>query len=575
MHGELTLLQDMALGIIFAVVAGHIARFLKQPLLLGYIGGGILLSHHMGFGLITNDASVELISEIGLILLLFIIGLEMNPAEILRMGRPFFVLGVGQFVLNAAIGFLLLRFTGIPFLTETKGFEGVYLPVVLSLSSTLIVVKLLQEKLETKTIAGKLTLGVLIFQDIWAILFMAAQPNLSNPEPLTLLKSAGAILLLGGVAYLFGRYILSYLFTVAAGKPELVLLTSMAYCFFMSGVGEKAGLSREMGSLVAGISMASFPYGHDVISKLSGIRDFFITLFFVSLGMKLPLPGTETLWIIPGIVLFIFFSRMVSILPLVVGLGHGIRTGVITSLNLSQISEFSLVILSLGLPLSHISQQLVVLILTALMISSLISTYVIQFNDSMARSFVRLLPFGKKEGSGIQKNHTGAHDLDYDILILGNFRIAQAFIKRVEEERPDLKNRIMVVDFHVHLGHDIIQRGFQWAYGDLAHPESLSHLNIGRARIIVSTVSDTFLKGITSIRLLGLLKNLSPSARIIMTGESPDERESLIAAGADHVLVPGEITASELYSHIIEDDTVNNKKKSPPVPKIGNAGLFL
>ena len=278
MPHDVTLLRDIALGIMFAAILGHVARLLRQPLLLGYIAGGILLSPQMGFGLITNAESIELISEIGLILLLFIIGLEIDLRELRRLGRSMLALGVGQFVINTLLG--LAFFAWLGYRVADGRFDLIYLAIVMSLSSTLIVVKLLREKFELKILSGRLTLGVLVVQDIWAILFMAVQPSLADPGVLRIAQSIAGGAVLVGVAFLASRYILAPMLEASARRPELVLISSVAWCFGIAGVAHQLGLSREMGALIAGVSISAFPYGADVISKVTGVRDFFVTLFF-------------------------------------------------------------------------------------------------------------------------------------------------------------------------------------------------------------------------------------------------------------------------------------------------------
>jgi len=290
---EVTLLRDIALGIVFAALAAHVARLVRQPLILGYIAGGVILSPRLGFGLVKSAESIELISEIGLILLLFIIGLEIDLRELKRLGRSMLALGVGQFVINALLG--LVFFSWLGYRVTRGNFDLLYLSIIISLSSTLIVVKLLREKFELKLLPGRLTLGVLVVQDIWAILFMAVQPNLADPDVLTIARSIARGAVVVAVAFLASRYVLSRLFEAAARRPELVLISALAWCFLLSGAAERLGLSREMGALIAGVSISSFPYGSDVISKVSGVRDFFVTLFFVALGMKIPVPTAEIL----------------------------------------------------------------------------------------------------------------------------------------------------------------------------------------------------------------------------------------------------------------------------------------
>src|SRR5215468_11085366 len=187
MPHDVTLLRDIALSIVFAVIAGHVARVLRQPLILGYIAGGVLLSPRLGFGLVKDEASIELISEIGLILLLFIIGLEIDLRELQRRGRTMLVLGVGQFAICALLGLGFFAWLGYGW--GGGNFDLLYLAVVISLSSTLIVVKILRDKFELKVLSGRLTLGVLVVQDMWAIVFMAVQPSLADPGVLSIAQS--------------------------------------------------------------------------------------------------------------------------------------------------------------------------------------------------------------------------------------------------------------------------------------------------------------------------------------------------------------------------------------------------
>ena len=549
---DVTLLRDIALGIVFAVIAAHVARVIRQPLILGYIAGGVLLGPRLGFGLVSSAESIELISEIGLILLLFIIGLEIDLRELRRLGRSMLVLGGSQFVINALLGLGFFALLG--YRVGGGTFDLLYLAVVTSLSSTLIVVKLLRDKFELKVLSGRLTLGVLVVQDLWAILFMALQPNLSDPGVLRIASSVAGGAALIGVTFLASRYALARLLEAAARRPELVLLSSVAWCFVISGLAEWLGLSREMGALIAGLSIAAFPYGADVVSKITGVRDFFVTLFFVSLGMKLPVPGGGILAEAALILVFVFASRIAAVLPGVALLGDGAYAGMVSALNLAQISEFSLVILTLGAEHGHVSQRVGEVVLTAMILTSLVSTYVIQWNDAIARALLR--PFAGPRGAAGAPHEAaegGAGRGARDIVLLGHFRITQAVLDLVESRAPQLKDRITVVDYHAPRGRTVVARGFHWMYGDLANPEGLEHLGLGQARIVVTTISDTFLKGISTRRLVGNLRRLAPSAIIVMTGEEKTDAEDLLRAGADRVLIPGEIAGEWIVELLGEE----------------------
>ena len=541
MPQDLTLLRDIALGIVFAAIAAHVAQLLRQPLILGYIAGGILLSPRLGFGLVTSNENIELISEIGLILLLFIIGLEIDVRELRRLGRAMLGLGVGQFVINALLGLAFFGWLGYRW--GNGNFDLLYLAIVTSLSSTLIVVKLLRDKFELKVLSGRLTLGVLIVQDLWAILFMALQPNLADPGVLRIAQSVAGGAVLVGLAFLASRFVLAPLFEASAQRPELVLISSVAWCFAVSGVAERLGLSREMGALIAGVSIAAFPYGADVISKVTGVRDFFVTLFFVALGMKVPVPSGDTLAHAGLIVAFVFASRFVAVVPAAWLLGNSAYAGLATALNLAQISEFSLVILTLGAEHGHVSAQVGALVLTSMILASLASTYVINGNDAITRLLLR--PFTRAAPEAAEAAATAAQR-PRDIVLLGHFRIAQAMLDRVEHDAPELKARITLVDYDANRARRVMERGFRWAYGDLANPDGRATLGLDQARIVITTISDTFLKGISTRRLTASLRRLAPQAIIVMTGEEKADGEALLEAGADYVLIPGEITGDRI-----------------------------
>ncbi|MDZ4728092.1 MAG: cation:proton antiporter [Leptospira sp.] len=557
MHGEESLLTDIGLSIIFATVLSHVARVLKQPLILGYIIGGVLLGQEMGFSLVTNEASVELISEIGLILLLFIIGLEINLAELAKMGKAMFLLGTLQFTLSVAFIYSVFPFLGLPIGGEK--FDLLYIAVALSLSSTLIVVKLLQDKVEINTLSGKLTVGVLVFQDIWAILFMGVQPNLNNPEILKILASIGKIVVILIASFSISKYFLARLYKACASSPELILLTSIMWCFTICGVAGEVGLSKEMGALVAGMSIAAFPYGADVISKLIGIRDFFVTLFFVALGLKVPMPNLQVVAISFAFIILMFIVRILSIAPVIISLKKGVRNGFLTSLNLAQISEFSLVIMALGVGFDHITPQLKATILTSTIIASVVSTYVIMFNHPIAAVLTRwLAKFGITDQSVEEKTADGAHGHAAghghgevrDIIVLGYFRIARAFVSYVVDLSPSLTKRIIIADYNPAFKDELTNQGFKWAYADLAHPESLTHIGLHDASMVICTISDSFLKGTNNARLLATLGKLAPNAKIVLTSDEPDDAKKLVIDGANKVIVPGVITGEFLYDYI-------------------------
>jgi Kef-type K+ transport system membrane component KefB len=545
-----SLLKDIGLGIVFAAVFSHLARLLRQPAILGYVVGGLLLGPHLGFSLVADQASIELISEIGLIFLLFIIGLEINLRDLVQMGRSMALMGIGQFLGCAA--FTAGLFALIGRMIPTQRFDLLYLAVVLSLSSTLIVVKILHDKFEIHTAAGRMTIGILVLQDLWAIVFMAMQPNLLNPQAATILRAVflGAVLV--GLAFAVARFLLAGAFRAAGKRPELVLLTAVAWCFLLCGLADYAGLSKEMGALIAGTTIAAFPYGVDVIAKLGGVRDFFVTLFFVSLGLKMPQPSIDLANLALIVAVVVLASRLLTLIPLSWAAGTGLRMGILTGLNLAQISEFSLVILALGAGYGHVSQRVQSLVLLSMLLTSVLATYIILFNAQLAGLILAAFEkIGLRE-RGHADPGQGARADGWDIVVLGCFREGEALLDVIAERAPELRNRILVVDYNPLLDKKLARKGFRWVYGDLAHPETLEHLGIEHAETIICPISNTFLKGTTAQRLLRQLQRLAPKAALVMTADDEQTAAALQQAGAARIIHPPRLAADRLFAVLKE-----------------------
>jgi len=441
MHG---ILPEIGVAVLAATALGFLFQFFRQPVILGYLVAGAVIGPAIGFGFVSSAENIEVISEIGLILLLFIIGLELNPTKLLSSGRQLIYAGVGQFLLCVLIGTGFFMLLGFGF---GKGrIDALYLSMFCALSSTAIVVKLLYDKFELDTLPGRITLGVLVFQDLWAILILALQPHFTNPKILLVvlaLSKSGALLAIG---YLLSKYLLRWIFEKISKTPEMVVAMSIAWCAFMAGVGSWIGLSMEMGALIAGVAISTFPYSVHVTAKVLPLRDFFLTLFFLSIGMKIPMPDASLLIMAFVVVLFVIASRFLTVYPLLSIAGSGRRTSFIASLNLAQISEFSLVVAALGVGLGHIEQRMMSLIIYAMAITSVLASYFINGNH---KAYLMFDHFLVKLGLPSKARETAAEDIGghYPVVLLGYHRGARAFIDRMEAIAPDLLKKILVIDF--------------------------------------------------------------------------------------------------------------------------------
>src|SRR6201996_4554935 len=251
------LIGDITLCILTAWVLGLLAHFSRQPLILAYLIAGFLIGP-FGMGLIKSQESISVISELGLIFMLFMIGLEIDLKKIVRAGKVILFAALGQLVGGCLLG--MLFFAAIGLSIGGGHFDALYLCVACALSSTVIIVKVLYEKHELDTLPGRITLGILVLQDIFAILFLAVQPSLADLQVTVILLSLGPVAVLVAAAFLVSRYVLPRLFPQIARRPELIMLGALAWCFLIGEIAERLDLSREMGSLVAGVSLSTFPY---------------------------------------------------------------------------------------------------------------------------------------------------------------------------------------------------------------------------------------------------------------------------------------------------------------------------
>ena len=313
-------------------------------------------------------------------------------------------------------------------------FGLLYLAVCLAISSTMIVVKLLYDKFELDTLPGRITLGVLIFQDIWAIVVLGIQPNLLNPQFGKLLGSLGSGVLLVAVTLVISKTLLPRLFRSVAKLPELVLIGSLAWCFIVCAAANAAGLSREMGALIAGIAISTFPYNLDVVAKVVSIRDFFVTLFFVALGMQIPMPTPQLVGMALLASAFLVASRFIVVFPILRALRQGHRASLLPAINLAQMSEFAMVIAAIGLSYEHIDRSTVSLLIFVFAITSVASTYLIGYSHPLQEWLSGLLrKAGLDDLDRGEDADAGTHALaGKDVVLLGFFTEASALVHEYE-----------------------------------------------------------------------------------------------------------------------------------------------
>jgi len=424
--------------------------------------------------------------------------------------------------------------------------EALYLAVAAAMSSTVIIVKILYDKRELETLAGRVTLGVLVLQDIATILFLAVQPNLKNPSAGVMFIALWHVVLLLAVAFLASRFVLPPVFRFVARLPELVLVGALAWCFAMAGFASYLKLSSAMGALIAGVMISTFPYTLDVVAKVTSLRDFFVTLFFVGLGMLIPMPTVAyILWTLFLCVVLIA-TRLVTVFPVLYAMKQGYRVSLLPAINLCQMSELSLVLLALGQKSGDVSDNVIGIAAFGFSFLAIGSTYGILANDTLLRKITPLL------------RKMGLHDLDHTafltradasprrICLLGFCWTASSFLAEIERNRPDLLPEICVIDFNPVVHEKLKARNVYAVYGDITARDVLIHAGATHAEIIVCSLPNIVLKGANNLKILRQMRELNSKACIIVNAEVLSDVPALYAAGASYVTAPRLLEAADL-----------------------------
>jgi Kef-type K+ transport system membrane component KefB len=536
------LLSSIGICVGAAALLALVGWRFRQPLILAYLVTGVVIGPH-GLNFVTDQASIATVAEIGLILLLFIIGLEIDIKKLASAGPAVLLTGALQVPICIGLGLGFFYLIGV---RNTGGsYSLLYLAACMSLSSTLVVVKLLNDKFELDTLPGRITLGVLVIQDIWAVAMLALQPNLLNPNLLPLAFSVwrGAFLVVGGFA--ISKYILPHLFRAVAKAPELVLVSALAWCFFLAGAASLIGLSREMGALIAGVSLSTFPYNLDVMAKAVSLRDFFVTLFFVALGMQIEIPSLHVVEIALAASVFVMVSRL-SVVPILYALRLGHRASLLPAINLAQVSEFSIVIASLGRTLAkpQIDGDVLTTVIMTFAITSVASTYLINSSHRVQRALSRVLKVFRIRDLDVGEAAPARKESRSEtVVFLGFFRDASSILFELENggtavEGQVLLDKVLVIDFNPTVMGELRRRGISCVYGDIAHADTLRHAGIEIAELVVCSITDDVLRGTSNLRLLRNARAACPNAKVMLTSEHIPHALQLYAAGADFVYIP-------------------------------------
>jgi Kef-type K+ transport system membrane component KefB len=542
---DLTLLLALATGL------GLVMHLLRQPPLLGYIITGVLIG---GIGILGREEQqvFRSLAEIGVALLLFMVGLEMRVQDLKTVGRASLVTGAGQIFFTTAIGLVLARAFGFSIIASF------YLALAVAFSSTIIIVKLLSQKHDLDSLYGKVAVGFLLVQDfvaIMALVFLAGSAGLGGDTTYTDLAIvlAKAVVLFSSIVVL-SQALMPYLINRLAKSQELLFIASLAWAFAVAAftASPAIGFSIEIGGFLAGLALANSTEHFEIAGRVRPLRDFFIVLFFIMLGMQLGFGNLGEVWQ-PALVFsaFVLIGNPLIVLILMALLGFRRRTSFLAGLTVAQISEFSLILIALGIRLGHLPLEFLTLIALIAVVTMTISSYLILEGDRIFEALKPLLfPFQKSKT--IEESLALHKVLRDHVVIIGGHRTAENILKVLEKKDTPL----IVVDVDPRVVKTLSQQNIPVIFGDISDSDIREQASLEDAKMVISTMPDP----VDTRRLLSSLKSGRKNTYIIVTAQEMDEAREFYKTGADYVLLP-HFVSGEHIADIITDEQFTQRLK--------------
>ncbi len=546
----MTIFIEISVIIVIAALVSIAMRLLRQPLIIGYIITGLLVGPYV-LGFINSPETMQTFAEFGIAFLLFIVGLSLSPRVIKEVGKISLITGLGQILFTALIGFGIVRLLGFGVLPSW------YIAIALTFSSTIIILKLLSDKHDLETLYGKISIGFLIFQDIVATLILILVSSVSGSSGVVVSEIFIALvttILLTAVLIYISRTLLPKLSPFMAKSQELLFVFSLGWGLGVASLFASLGLSLEVGALIAGVALAVSPYHYEISSRMRPLRDFFIILFFVILGSQLSFLNIGAIFV-PALILslFVLVGNPLIVMILMGLLGYRSRTGFLSGLTVAQISEFSLILVALGMKNGHIGNDVLSLITLVGIITIGLSTYLILYAERIYQHLSWILSIFEKKNL-IER---GGRDKKYSNIIFGCNRVGMDFVESLRKK----KKKFLVIDFDPVIVKELKEQGINCRYGDAEDAEFLDSLELGSVKMVISTIPDLE----TNRLLTEHVRGVNPDAVLILTAHHIADAHMLYDLGADYVIMPhflGSSYASEMViTHGANKDTFAYEKK--------------
>jgi len=532
----LSLAIMMAVGIL---VAG-IASFLKQPLIIGYIAAGIILGPNV-LNIVQGNDAISAFAQLGIVVLMFTVGLNLSPKVFREVGKVSLITGLGQIIFTSLLGMVISTTLGYSIV------ESLYISTALTFSSTIIIMKILSDKDDIETLYGKISVGILLVQDVVVMLILAAISSFlpsstdGGGMSVTNLISITAIVI---VLVPFSIYVVPKILKKIAKSQEYLLLFSLGWCLLLAISFYKLNFSMEIGALLAGITLSSSIYRYEIVSKIKSIRDFFIFLFFVNLGAHMDITNLGHS-VLPIIVfsLFIIIGKPLVVLILMGRMGYTKKTSFLTGLTVAQISEFSLILIALGMQAGNLKPEILSMVTMVGLITIATSAYAMMYADKIYPYLEKVLSIFERKS--VKKVSDKIRTDNVDVILFGYDKIGFSLLKVFKK----MKWKYLIIDYNPEVIKYLENNRVKCMYGDAEDVDMLGELKINKSKMVISTIPDYSLNSL----ILKHIREHNDTTIALMVCNSIEDSLKLYNEGATYVIIPrflgGEHASALLEKH--------------------------
>lgn len=528
-----------------ATLLAFVMRRFRLPLIVSYLLTGVVAGPLL-LGFIHPGEELAVFAELGVAALLFVIGLTLSPRVLVEMGSTAVVTGLGQCLLTSIPAFFLARLLGF----ET--IPSLYIAITLTLSSTIVVSKILSDQKALGSLHGKISIGFLLVQDIAAAFALLAVTSLSRGEgAIGLVLSFGKTIVLATALYIMSRWILPRLAPVFATSQDVLFLFTLGWGIGVAGSFYAIGLSLELGALAAGIALASSPYHHEMSTRMRVVRDFFLVVFFALLGVQVGAPLSGMGWWQVGVfLLFVLVGKPLIVMLMMSLLGFQRKTSFLTGLSIAQMSEFSFILLALGFQVAHVSQEVMSVLALVGIVSMALSSLLLVRAEAVYLFLEKWLFWVPRGSLSRVQTGTGAVAAPR-IFLIGCHRLGAELLPSIQR----WKQPYAVVDFDPGIVRALTERGIRAWYGDASEAEFLEEIGLSEADMVISTVPEA---GVHRA-ILSKVRRGTSGAIVVLVASSVEQSLKLYKEGATYVINLHDVAGN--YAALILDRCQGEQKR--------------